>query len=76
MDVYTNVDQDVQKRLWDVYNTDEYVDYPDDEIQAASTIVDVTMVKLSLSLVLDTNQVMFPSVLTKPLKQTVTGVLL
>ena len=42
MDVYTNVDQDVQKRLWDVYNTDEYVNYPDDEIQAASTIVDVT----------------------------------
>ena len=42
MDVYTNVDQDVQKRLWDVYNTDEYVYYPDDELQAASTIVDVT----------------------------------
>ena len=42
MDVYTNVDQDVQKRLWDIYNTDEYVYYPDDELQAASTIVDVT----------------------------------
>ena len=42
MDVYTNVDKDVQKRLWDVYNTDEYVAYPDDEIQVASTIVDVT----------------------------------
>jgi len=42
MDVYTNVDQDVQKRLWDVYNTDEYVNYPDDEIQAASTIIDVS----------------------------------
>ena len=42
MEVYTNVDQEVQKRLWDVYNTDEYVDYPDDEFQAASTIVDVT----------------------------------
>ena len=42
MEVYTNVDQDVQKRLWDVYNTDEYVDYPDDDIQAASTIVDVS----------------------------------
>ena len=42
MDVYTNVDEDVQKRLWDVYNTDEYVAYPDDEIQVASTIVDVT----------------------------------
>ena len=42
MDVYTNVDQDVQKRLWDIYNTDEYVYYPDDELQAASTIIDVT----------------------------------
>ena len=42
MEVYTNVDQDVQKRLWDVYNTDEYVEYPDDDLQAASTIVDVS----------------------------------
>ena len=42
MEVYTNVDQEVQKRLWDVYNTDEYVDYPDDDLQVASTIVDVT----------------------------------
>ena len=42
MEVYTNVDQEVQKRLWDIYNTDEYVDYPDDNLQAASTIVDVT----------------------------------
>ena len=42
MDVYTNVDKDVQQRLWDVYNTDEYVAYPDDELQVASTIVDVT----------------------------------
>ena len=42
MDVYTNVDQDVQKHLWDVYNTDEYVDFPDDDLQAASTIIDVS----------------------------------
>ena len=42
MEVYTNVDKDVQHRLWDVYNTDEYVAYPDDELQVASTIVDVT----------------------------------
>ena len=42
MDIYTNVDQDVQKKLWDIYNTDEYVHYPDDDFQAASTIVDVT----------------------------------
>ncbi|HEW2425901.1 TPA: PBP1A family penicillin-binding protein [Streptococcus pneumoniae] len=42
MDVYTNVDQEAQKHLWDIYNTDEYVVYPDDELQVASTIVDVS----------------------------------
>lgn len=42
MEVYTNVDPKVQQRLWDIYNTDEYVNYPDDELQVASTIVDVT----------------------------------
>ncbi|HEV3634080.1 TPA: penicillin-binding protein PBP1A [Streptococcus pneumoniae] len=42
MDVYTNIDQEAQKHLWDIYNTDEYVAYPDDELQVASTIVDVS----------------------------------
>ncbi|SNH55843.1 penicillin-binding protein 1A [Streptococcus pneumoniae] len=42
MDVCTNVDQEAQKHLWDIYNTDEYVAYPDDELQVASTIVDVS----------------------------------
>ncbi|HET8183549.1 penicillin-binding protein 1A [Streptococcus pneumoniae] len=42
MDVYTNVDQEAQKHLWDIYNTDEYVAYPDEELQVASTIVDVS----------------------------------
>ncbi|CEV73224.1 penicillin-binding protein PBP1A [Streptococcus pneumoniae] len=42
MEVYTNVDQEAQKHLWDIYNTDEYVAYPDDELQVASTIVDVS----------------------------------
>ncbi|HGJ3143034.1 TPA: penicillin-binding protein PBP1A [Streptococcus pneumoniae] len=42
MDVYTNVDKEAQKHLWDIYNTDEYVAYPDDELQVASTIVDVS----------------------------------
>lgn len=41
MDVYTNVDTEAQKKLWDIYNTDEYVNYPDDEIQVASTVIDV-----------------------------------
>ena len=42
MEVYTNVDKNVQQRLWDVYNTDEYVAYPDDDLQVASTIVDTS----------------------------------
>ncbi|HFH1836494.1 TPA: penicillin-binding protein PBP1A [Streptococcus pneumoniae] len=42
MDVYTNVDQEAQKHLWDIYNTDEYVAYPDDDLQIASTVVDVS----------------------------------
>ena len=42
MDVYTNVDTEAQKRLWDIYNSDEYVNYPDNELQVASTIIDVT----------------------------------
>ncbi|HGK2306659.1 TPA: penicillin-binding protein PBP1A [Streptococcus pneumoniae] len=46
MDVYTNVDQEAQKHLWDIYNTDEYVAYPDDELQVASTIVDVSNSKV------------------------------
>ena len=41
MDVYTNVDTEAQKKLWDIYNTDEYVNYPDDELQVASTVIDV-----------------------------------
>ncbi len=40
--VYTNVNSDFQKFLWDVYNTDTYVYYPDDKFQVASTVIDVT----------------------------------
>ncbi|HEV6910210.1 TPA: PBP1A family penicillin-binding protein [Streptococcus pneumoniae] len=50
MDVYTNVDQEAQKHLWDIYNTDEYVAYPDDELQVASTIVDVSNGKVTAQL--------------------------
>nr|BBA54354.1 penicillin-binding protein 1A [Streptococcus pneumoniae] len=42
MDVYTNVDQETQKHLWDIYNSDQYVSYPDDDLQVASTVVDVS----------------------------------
>ncbi|CMV03146.1 penicillin-binding protein PBP1A [Streptococcus pneumoniae] len=42
MDIYTNVDQEAQKHLWDIYNSDQYVSYPDDDLQVASTVVDVS----------------------------------
>lgn len=42
MAVYTNVDQEAQKHLWDIYNSDQYVSYPDDDLQVASTVVDVS----------------------------------
>ncbi|HFR3426219.1 TPA: penicillin-binding protein PBP1A [Streptococcus suis] len=42
MDVYTNVDPAAQQQLWDIYNTDMYVAYPDDLMQVASTVVDVS----------------------------------
>ncbi|TWS94386.1 penicillin-binding protein PBP1A [Streptococcus sp. sy018] len=39
--VYTNVNSNLQSYLWDVYNTYDYIAYPDDEMQVASTIMDV-----------------------------------
>ncbi|MCU0082782.1 penicillin-binding protein PBP1A [Streptococcus danieliae] len=42
MEVYTNVDIEAQQQLWNIYNTYDYVAYPDDEMQVASTIVDVS----------------------------------
>lgn len=42
MEVYTNVDSAAQQYLWDIYNTPNYVEYPDDAFQVASTVVDVT----------------------------------
>ncbi|MGT2934059.1 penicillin-binding protein PBP1A [Streptococcus catagoni] len=40
--VYTNILPEAQKRLYDIYNTSDYVLYPDDKFQVASTIIDVT----------------------------------
>lgn len=42
MDVYTNVDSAAQQELWNIYNTDTYITYPDDNFQVASTVVDVS----------------------------------
>ena len=40
--VYTNLDPDIQKYIWNVYNSNDYIAYPDDKFQVASTIIDVT----------------------------------
>ncbi len=42
MKVYTNVNADAQQYLWDIYNSDQYIAYPDSDFQVASTVVDVT----------------------------------
>lgn len=42
MNVYTNVDPAAQQQLWEIYNTDYYVTYPDELIQVASTVIDVS----------------------------------
>ncbi|MGQ7462119.1 penicillin-binding protein PBP1A [Streptococcus suis] len=42
MEVYTNVDPAAQQELWNIYNTDLYVNYPDDLLQVASTVIDVS----------------------------------
>lgn len=40
LDIYTNLDLDAQKQLYNIVNTDEYVNYPDDKMQVASTLID------------------------------------
>lgn len=40
--VYTNVDSEAQQHLWNIYNTYDYIAFPDNEFQVASTVIDVT----------------------------------
>ena len=40
LEVYTNLDLDAQNRLYDIVNTDQYVQYPDSDMQVAATLVD------------------------------------
>jgi penicillin-binding protein 1A len=46
LDIYTNLDVDTQKRLYDIVNSDSYVNYPDDKMQVAATLVDVNSGKV------------------------------
>lgn len=44
--VYTNVNPEIQQYLWNIYNTDYYVSYPDTGLQVASTVIDVNTGKV------------------------------
>ena len=41
LDIYTNLDLNTQKQLYDIVNTDQYINYPDDQLQVATTLIDV-----------------------------------
>ncbi|MGK0551485.1 PBP1A family penicillin-binding protein [Enterococcus faecalis] len=41
MNIYTNLDMNAQKRLYDIVNSNQYVTYPDADFQVASTVIDV-----------------------------------
>ncbi|OTN76512.1 hypothetical protein A5886_001589 [Enterococcus sp. 8G7_MSG3316] len=47
LDIYTNIDVDAQKRLYDIVNSGDYIDYPDDEMQVAATLIDVNTGKVT-----------------------------
>ncbi|RXW40546.1 penicillin-binding protein [Enterococcus faecium] len=46
LEIYTNLDLDAQKKLYDIVNTDQYVSYPDDKMQVASTLIDTNTGKV------------------------------
>ncbi|MDY5173248.1 PBP1A family penicillin-binding protein [Enterococcus faecium] len=46
LEIYTNLDLDAQKKLYDIVNTDQYVSYRDDEMQVASTLIDTNTGKV------------------------------
>ncbi|MGM0212735.1 PBP1A family penicillin-binding protein [Enterococcus sp. AZ109] len=47
LEIYTNLDMDAQKQLYDIVNSDQYIQYPDDELQVAATLVDVNTGKVT-----------------------------
>jgi penicillin-binding protein 1A len=40
LDIYTNLDTDAQNHLYSIVNGDEYVQYPDEDLQIAATLID------------------------------------
>lgn len=46
LQVYTNLDLDAQKRLYEIVNSDQYIQYPDDKMQVAATLMDTSSGKV------------------------------
>lgn len=47
LEIHTNIDIDAQKHLYEVTNTDKYVNYPDEKMQVAATLMDVKTGKVT-----------------------------
>ena len=45
--IYTNYDPQAQQVLYDTVNTDEYVSFPNDEIQTAASLIDSSTGKIT-----------------------------
>lgn len=46
LEIHTNLDLNAQKRLYEIVNTNKYVNYPDEKLQVATTMVDVNTGKV------------------------------
>lgn len=46
LEVYTNLDMDAQKQLYNIINSEQYINFPDDRMQVASTLMDVNTGKV------------------------------
>ncbi|MBM7711833.1 PBP1A family penicillin-binding protein [Enterococcus xiangfangensis] len=47
LEIYTNLDTDAQNQLYSIVNGDEYVQYPDESLQIAATLIDSETGKVS-----------------------------
>lgn len=47
LEIHTNIDINAQKHLYEVTNSDQYVQYPDPEMQVAATLMDVKTGKVT-----------------------------
>ncbi|GGI64849.1 peptidoglycan glycosyltransferase [Enterococcus alcedinis] len=47
VEIHTNIDLEAQRRLYDIVNTDQYIAYPDGQMQVAATLIDTETGKVT-----------------------------